>query len=149
MRPFDRAPNYKFGRLVTANDAIPLVGVNATEDFGWDFQHYEIALFRVIPIQNPPASGEAFFASGGDLSSLIGTPTSNPAIEAYFYDQASKLWCKHNPAITFTAAGAGVATEIEIPNANGRRVGLAVTSGVTGGQGVVILASAYFRQELE
>lgn len=143
MRNYSRAPEYKFGRLITADDAsLAAVG----EDWGWNFQHYQRALFHIIPIQNPPAAGDAFFENG-DLSTLIGTPTSNPAVQVFIYSRAAKLWMKHDPDITFAAPGAGVAREIDF-DAYGRRVGLKIT-GVSGGQGVVVLASAYFRNELE
>ena len=143
MREISRAPEYKFGRLVLADDAV--VTAN-NEDWGWNFQHYQRALFHIIPIQVPPAAGDAF--NWADFSTQGASPgTSMSVVQVWVYSRAAKLWMKHDPDITFAAPGAGVARELDF-DAYGRRIGLKIT-GVTATQGVVVLASAYGRQELE
>lgn len=143
MRNFDTLPDYKYGRLVLTDDA---AGGPAGSENGWNFRGYEYASFVLIPVQNPPANGDAFFETG-DVATLIGTPTSNPAVEVYYFSPQARLWLKQNPAQTFTAAGAGIATVLTV-NVHGRQTALKIT-GVTATQGVVIYAGGFGRWNLE
>lgn len=143
MRSFDRSPRFKFARLVTADDAAVPVG----EDHGWNFEGYERALFQLIPIQNPLAAGEAAYKDDTDISGQIGTPTSNMAVDVWFWNMAAKIWVRSNPAITFTPPGAGIPVTIDVPVA-GRRTTLKVTA-VTATQAIVIYAAAYSFSTME
>ncbi len=136
MRSFDRAPRFAFSRLLLADDPATPVG----EDHGWNFEGYQNALFQLIPVQNPLTS-EAAYKTSTDVSGQVGTPTSNPAVEVFFWNAQAKLWLKDIPALTYAAAGAGIPVQIDVP-VLGRRATLKIT-GVIGGQGVLVYTAAY------
>jgi hypothetical protein len=141
MRSYGRSPDFRFARLVLADDAAVPTG----EDHGWNFEGYERALFQLVCVQVPNANGEPFYVGGGAVT--IGTPTSNPVAEAFFWNRYAGIWLKGNPAVSYAAPGAGVQTTIDVPVA-GRRTTLKIT-GVTATQGVLIYAAAYNYSTME
>jgi hypothetical protein len=141
MRSFDRSPRFKFSRLVLADDAAIPTG----EDHGWNFEGYERALFQLVPVQVPLAGGETAYKD--DTVVTVGSPTSSAVVEVFFWNRQAGLWLAAQPAITFSAFGAGVPKVIDVPVA-GRRTTLKIT-GVTATQGILVYTAAYSYSTME
>lgn len=131
-----RAPEYKLVRIATGSESGTFsakIGINCANN--------QKLLVQLVPCTNTklPADGAALTLSGA---------TSNPTAEVYYWNALQGVFVKHNTPQTIAAAGAGVASEFEV-DAYGRIVHIAITGGVTGGQGVAIFAAVFESREPE
>lgn len=132
-----RAPEYNLVRVVTAADG---AADYLKKSNGVNFGSYLKAGFQVVPI-NTATPGEV----DGSADLLTGA-TSAPTVVLYFWNEVLGKFMIHNPTIAPAALIAGVGFEFDADVA-GRIVMPSVTGGVTGGQGVLIFATALGHNE--
>lgn len=130
MESTKRSPDFKFHRIVAAAESGPFSLKN-----GINFGTYKKGLIQVVPVDVAALAGDV------DVAALT-LGTSNPSVELYSWSENLGQFIKHNPASVVAGAGAGVPYEFTV-DAYGQTIYVAVTSGITGGQGVVLLSAGF------
>lgn len=107
------APDWQLTRVVSAQDAD-----FATRAHGVNCGNYERVRFAVVPHQTDPRLGNGP-GNGG---------TANPNVEVFVWSESAQLFVSFDTPITKSGVGAGDAYMVDVPNANGSILFLAVTN---------------------
>lgn len=122
------APDWQLYRMILAQDVAPHTDIRK----GLNCGHYMKVRLAIVPWDKNPLVDPTAVRGG----------VANPNIEVFVWSEGAQRFLSFDTAITATGSGAGVAYTVDVENANGAILFVALTNVIASGA-IAVSAQAY------